>query len=114
MDAAAPCVLKLGRYLEDDGGARFLLQDARGAERLEGGVGVVDEVGVVVEEQRLHVVEDEAELVGTLHCVQSGPVFQGEGRGQARHGGRVQHFTHLGKCSTHTGIHKRGIYTGGL
>lgn len=82
-------------YLEDDGRAGFLLQDPGGAERLEVRVGVVQEVGVVVDEQRLHVVEDEAELVGVLHRVQARVVLGHEGGGEAAHAGGVQHFTHL-------------------
>lgn len=82
-------------YLEDDGRAGFLLQDPGGAERLEVRVGVVQQVGVVVDEQRLHVVEDEAELVGVLHRVQARVVLGHEGGGEAAHAGGVQHFTHL-------------------
>lgn len=82
-------------YLEDDGRAWFLLQDAAAAERLEGGVGVVQQVGVVVDQQRLHVVEDEAKLVGMLDRVQAGLVLGQQGRGQAAHAGGVEHFAHL-------------------
>lgn len=54
-------------YLENDGRAWFLLQDTSGAEGLKVRVWVVEEVGVVVDQQRLDVVEDEPELVGVLH-----------------------------------------------
>lgn len=78
-----------GGYLEDDGGAWFLLHHPVGAEGLEERVGVVQEVGVVVDQQGLHVVEDEAELVGVLHRVQAGAVLGGQGRSEAAHGGGV-------------------------
>ena len=77
------------RYLEDDGRARLLLHHPVGAEGLEEGVGVVQEVGVVVDQQGLHVVEDEAKLVGVLHRVETGAVFSRQGRGEAAHGGGV-------------------------
>lgn len=83
-------------YLENDGRAWFLLQDAAVAEGLEGRVGVVQQVGVVVDQQRLHVVEDEAKFVGMLHRVQARVVLGHEGGGEAAHAGGVQYFTHLG------------------
>lgn len=84
-------------YLENDGGARFLLQDTVGAERLKVRVWVVEEVGVVVDQQRLDVVEDEPELVGVLYRVQTGKVLCHQGGSEAAHAGGVQHFTHLGR-----------------
>ena len=85
------CVL----YLENDGGAGFLLQDSGGAERLEVRVGVVEQVGVVVHQQRLDVVEDEAELVGVLHRLQTLEGLCRQGWSQAAHARGVQHLTHL-------------------
>lgn len=84
-------------HLENDGRARFLLQDAGGAQGLEVRVGVVEEVGVVVDQQRLDVVEDEAELIGVLHRVQAWMVLGHQGGGEAAHAGGVQYFTHLGE-----------------
>lgn len=84
-------------YLEDDGRAWFLLQDAAAAEGLEGRVGVVQQVGVVVDQQRLDVVEDEAKFVRVLHRVQARVVLSHQGGGEAAHAGGVQYFTHLGK-----------------
>lgn len=92
------------RYLEDDGRAWLLLQDAAGAERLEGRVGVVQQVGVVVDQQRLHVVEDEAKLVRVLHRVQARVVLGHQGGGEAAHAGGVQHFAHLGVCKRKTEV----------
>lgn len=82
-------------HLENDGGAWFLLQDAAAAEGLKVGVGVVEEVGVVVDQQRLHVVEDEAKLVCMLDGVQAWVVLHRQGGGEAAHAGHVQHFTNL-------------------
>lgn len=82
-------------YLQDDGGSWLLIQDAGRAEQLEGGVGVVDELGVVVNQQGLDVVKDEPKLVRPLHGVQAGPVVRGQGGCQAGQGGGVDNFTHL-------------------
>lgn len=82
-------------YLENDGRAWFLLQDTGAAERLKVRVGVVEQVGVVVDQQRLDVVEDEAKLVRMLHGVQPWVVLHRQGGGEAAHAGHVQHFTDL-------------------
>lgn len=82
-------------YLENDRRAGFLLKDAVGAQRLEVRVGVVEEVGVVVDQERLHIVEDESKLISMFHCVQAWEVLCHEGGGEAAHSGGVQHFTHL-------------------
>lgn len=82
-------------YLQNNGRARFLLQDTGGAERLKGRVGVVQEVGVVVDQKRLHVVENEAKLIRVLHRVHAWMVLRHQGRSEAAHTGGVQHFTHL-------------------
>lgn len=72
-----------------------MIQDTGRAEQLEGGVGVVDELGVVVNQQGLDVVKDEPKLVRPLHGVQAGPVVRGQGGCQAGQGGGVDNFTHL-------------------
>lgn len=70
-------------YLQDDGGSRLLIQDSGGAEQFKGGVGVVDELGVIVNEQGLDVIKDESKLVWPFHGVQAWPVVRGEGGCQA-------------------------------
>ena len=82
-------------HLEYDGGPRLLLQHPRQAEGLQVGVGVVDEAGAVVGEQRLHVVEHEAELVHVLHRLLALAELGLQGRGEAADGGGVQHLAHL-------------------
>lgn len=82
-------------YLQNDGWAWFLLQDTSAAEGLKVRIGVVEEVGVVVDQQRLDVVEDEAKLVCMLHGVQPWVVLHRQGGGEAAHAGHVQHFTDL-------------------
>lgn len=72
-----------------------MLQDTRGAEGFKKRVWVVYEVSVVVDQQRLDVVEDEAKLVSVFHRVQTREVFGHEGGGEAAHSGAVQSFTHL-------------------
>lgn len=72
-----------------------MLQDTRAAQGLKIRIGVVEEVGVVVDQQRLDVVEDEAKLVGMLHSVQPRVVLHRQGGGEAAHAGHVQHFTNL-------------------
>lgn len=72
-----------------------MLQDAGAAEGLKVRIGVVEEVGVVVDQQSLDVVEDEAKLVCVLHCVQAWMVLHHQGGGEAAHTGHVQHFTNL-------------------
>lgn len=94
-------------YLEDDGGSWLLLQDPGGAEGLEVRVWVVEEVGVVVDQQRLDVVEDEAELVGVLHRVQARVVLRHQGGSEAAHARGVQHFTHLGRTNTGRGLKQK-------
>lgn len=91
FDACGLCFL----YLENDGRAWFLFQDAGAAEGLKVRIGVVEEVGVVVDQQGLDVVEDEAKLVCVLHCVQAWMVLDHQGGGEAAHTGHVQHFTNL-------------------
>lgn len=86
-------------YFEYDGSARFLLQHARQAEGLQVGVGVVDEAGVVVGEQSLDVVEDEAELVHVFDRLLVGGLLCFQRGGEAADGGRVQHFAHLAQRS---------------
>lgn len=82
-------------YLKNDGRAWLLLQDPCGAEGLKVRVGVVQEVSVVVDQQGLDVVKDEAELVCMLHCVQTWMVLGQKGRSEAAHACSVQYFTHL-------------------
>lgn len=94
-------------YLEDDGGSWLLLQDPGGAEGLEVRVWVVEEVGVVVDQQRLDVVEDEAELVGVLHRVQARVVLRHQGGSEAAHARGVQHFTNLGRTNTGRGLKQK-------
>lgn len=88
------------QYLENDGRAWFLLEDTSGAERLKVWVWVVEEVGVVVDQQRLDVVEDEPKLVCVFHCVQTWMVLYHQGGSKAAHTGGVQYFTHLGRMNT--------------
>lgn len=83
-------------YLENDGRAGFLLQDTGSAEWLEVRVGVVEEVGVVVDQQCLDIVEDEAKFIRVLHRVQAWVVLRHQGGSEAAHAGCVQHLTHLG------------------
>lgn len=83
-------------YLENDGRAGFLLQDTGSAEWLEVRVGVVEEVGVVVDQQCLDIVEDEAKFIRVLHRVQAWVVLCHQGGSEAAHAGCVQHLTHLG------------------
>lgn len=83
-------------HLENDGRAGFLLQDTGSAEWLEVGVGVVKEVGVVVDQQCLDVVEDEAKFIRMLHRVQAWVVLCHQGGSEAAHAGCVQYLTHLG------------------
>lgn len=89
-------------YLQNDGGSWLLIQDSGGAEQFKGWVGVVGELRVIVNEQGLDVVKDEAKLIGPLHSVQAGPVVCGQGGRQAGQGGGVHDFAHLGgpECST--------------
>lgn len=82
-------------YLQNDGWAWFLLQDTGAAEGLKVRIGVVEEVGVVVDQQRLDIVEDEAKFVRVLHGVQPWVVLHRQGGGEAAHAGHVQHFTNL-------------------
>lgn len=84
-------------YLQDDGRARLLLQHPGGAQHFERGVGVVDELGVVVDQQGLDVVEDEAELVRPLHGVQPRAVLGAQGGSQAGQGRGIHHLAHLGE-----------------
>lgn len=77
-----------------------MLQDTAAAEGLKVRVGVVEEVGVVVDQQRLHVVEDEAKLVCVLHRVQAWVVLHRQGGGEAAHAGHVQHFADLESRNT--------------
>lgn len=72
-----------------------MLQDTGGAQGLKVRVGVVEEVGVVEDQQRLDVVEDEPELVRVLHRVQARMVFRHQGGGEAAHARGVQDFTDL-------------------
>lgn len=90
-------------YLENDGWAWFLLQDTRGAEGLKVRVWVVEEVGVVVDQQRLDVVEDEPELICVLHRVQTWMVLCHQGGSKAAHTGGVQYFTHLERMNKDRG-----------
>lgn len=72
-----------------------MFQDTGAAEGLKVRIGVVEEVGVVVDQQRLDVVEDEAKLICMLHRVQPWMVLDRQGGGEAAHAGHVQHFTDL-------------------
>lgn len=96
-----------GLYLENDGGSWFLLQDTGGAERFKIRVRVVEEVGIIVDQQRLHVVEDESKLVRMLHRVQTWMVLRHQGGSKAAHAGSVQYFTHLEREWTNTSEKKR-------
>lgn len=82
-------------HLQDDGRSWLLIQDSRRAEQFKGGVGVVDELGVVVNQQGLDVVKDKSELIWPLHRVQAWPVVRGQRGCQAGQGGGVHNFTHL-------------------
>lgn len=86
-------------HFEYDGSSWFLLQHTRQAEGLQVGVGVVDEAGVVVGEQSLDVVEDEAELVHVFDRLLVGGLLRFQRGGEAADGGRVQHFAHLAQRS---------------
>lgn len=87
---ASPC-----SYLQNDGGSWLLVQDSSRAEQLKGRVGVVDELGVVVNQQGLDVVKDKSKLVWPLHGVQAGPIVRGQRGCQAGQGGGVHNFAHL-------------------
>ncbi len=80
-----------------------MLQDTTGAEGLKVRIWVVEEVGVVVDQQRLDVVEDEPKLVCVLHCVQTWMVLCHQGGSEAAHSGGVQYFTHLGRMNKDRG-----------
>lgn len=82
-------------YFEYNRSARFLLQDAGQTEGLQVRVGVVDEACVVVGEQSLDVVEDEAELVHVFDRLLVCGVLRLQRGGEAADGGCVQHFAHL-------------------
>lgn len=82
-------------YLQNDGGSRLLIQDPSGAEQFKGRVGVVDELGVVVNQQGLDIVKDESKLVRPFHGVQARPVVRGQGGCQAGQGGGVHNLAHL-------------------
>jgi len=82
-------------YLQYDGRARLLLQHPGRAQEFKRRVGVVDELGVVVDQQVLDVVEDEAKLVRPLDGVQAGPVLGGEGGGEAGQRRGVHHLADL-------------------
>lgn len=104
VDASCLCFL----YLENDGWAWFLFQDTGAAEGLKVRIGVVEEVGVVVDQQGLDVVEDEAKLICVLHCVQPWMVLRHQGGGEAAHTGHVQHFTNLERMNKEMkGRHQR-------
>lgn len=85
-----------------------MLQHTSGAQGLKVRIWVVQQVGVVVDQQRLDVVENEPKLVCVLNCVQAGMVLCQEGRSQAAHTGGVQDFTHLG------GTKKKKCYLGSV
>lgn len=82
-------------YLQNDGGSWLLIQDSSRAEQFKGRVGVVDELGVVVNQQGLDVVEDKSKLVWPLHGVQARPIVRGQRGCQAGQGGGVHNFAHL-------------------
>lgn len=65
-------------YLQDDGGSWLLIQDSSRAEQFEGWVGVVDELGVIVNKQGLDIIEDKSKLVWTFHSVKARPVVRGQ------------------------------------
>lgn len=85
----------MSAYFEYDGSSRFLLQYARQAERLQVRVWVIHKAGIVVGEQSLHVVEDEAKLVHVFDGLLVGCVLGLQGRCETADGGGVQHLTHL-------------------
>lgn len=91
-------------YLQNDGGSRLLIQDSCRTEQFKGRVRVVDELGVVVNEQGLYIVEDKAKLVWPLHSIQAWAVVRGERGRQAGEGGGVYSFAHLRgpECRTQT------------
>lgn len=91
-------------YLQNDGGSWLLIQDSSGAEQLKGWVGVVDELGIVVNEQGLDVVKDKSKFIWPFHSVQAWPVVSGQRGCQAGEGGGVHNFTHLRgpECSIQT------------
>lgn len=72
-----------------------MVQDSSRAEQFKGWVGVVDELGVVVNQQGLDVVKDKSKLVWPLHGVQAGPIVRGQRGCQAGQGGGVHNFAHL-------------------
>lgn len=74
-----------------------MLQDTSGAQGLKVRIWVVEEVGVVVDQQRLDIVEDEPKLVCMFYCVQTWEVLCHQGWSVAAHTGCVQYFTHLGR-----------------
>lgn len=94
-------------YFEDDGGSGLLLQNPGEAEGLQVRVGVVHEAGVAVGEQRLDVVEDEAELVGVFDRLPASGGLGLQRRGEAADGGRVEHFAHLERGSTQSSARRR-------
>lgn len=82
-------------HLQHYVGARFDIQDPRGPKWLEAGVGVVGEGGPVEGTGRLHMVQQEAELVRVLTLgLRLGPP-QEDARGLTQHGGVVDHLARL-------------------
>lgn len=85
----------ISTYFEYDGSSRLLLQNTGEAEGLQVWVRVVDEAGVAVGEQSLHIVEDEAKLIHVLYCLLVCGVLCLQRGCEATNGGGVQNFTHL-------------------
>lgn len=84
-------------YFEYDRSSRFLFQNPRQAQWLQVRVGVVDETRVVVSEQSLDVVEDEAELIHMFNRLLLCDVICLQRGGEAADGGCVHDFAHLEK-----------------
>lgn len=72
-----------------------MIQDSSRAEQFKGRVGVVDKLGVVVNQQGLDIVKDKSELIWPFYSVQARAVVRGQRGCQAGEGGCVHDFTHL-------------------
>lgn len=87
-------------YLQNNGRSRLELLHSRCTERLEYGVGVIQEVDVLESQHSLHVVEDEAKLVRFLHHLLLPAQATGQCWGLAQHRGGTEHLAKLYR--THT------------
>lgn len=94
-------------YFEYNRSTRFLLQNTWQTERLQVRVGVVDKACVVVSQQSLDVVEDEAKLVHVFDRLLVCGVLWLQRGGETADGGCVEHFAHLERNQIRAGVRHR-------